>query len=132
MQPRMEPFQIIAVLTQQYGPTMSDNIKKRSFSHSAAALIVFDAGVVQRARAWNAVETVEDVAAAERADSIALRAVQEAYHRDTSDINSLANCYRVDLGFMRRIAASSPPGAPDPQPAEPDEADDQADAPAPR
>lgn len=104
----------------------------RTFSHTAAALIVFDAGAAARARAWDAVDTNEDVRAAEQADVEALRVVQEAFHRDTAEINSLANCYRVDLGFMRRMAASCAPAAPDPQSAESDDSDDPADAPAPR
>ena len=104
----------------------------RTFSHTAAALIVFDAGAATRARAWDSVDTNEDVHAAEQADVQALRLVQEAFHRDTAEINSLANCYRVDLGFMRRMAASSATAAPDSQSPEPDDTDDQADAPAPR
>lgn len=107
----------------------------RTFSHTAAALIEFDAGAATRARAWDSVDTNEDVHAAEQADVQALRVVQEAFHRDTAEINSLANCYRVDLRFMRRMAASSECAAPDPQPVESDDTedtDDQADAPAPR
>lgn len=104
----------------------------RTFSHTAAALIEFDAGAAARSRAWDTVDTNEDVAAAEQAEAEALRAVQEAFHRDTADINSLANCHLVDLGFMRRMAASSAPAALVPNQADPDDADDQADAPAPR
>lgn len=104
----------------------------RTFSHTAAALIEFDAGAANRSRAWDTVDTNEDVAAAERAKAEGLRAVQEAFHRDTADINSLANCHLVDLAFMRRMAASSAPAAPAPQQADPDDTDDQADAPVPR
>ncbi|MFC5511026.1 hypothetical protein ACFPOU_07795 [Massilia jejuensis] len=104
----------------------------RTFNHTAAALLAFDAGAAKRAQAWDTVETNADVDAAELADAHALRAVQEAFHRDTAEINSLANCYRVDLGFMRRMAASSAPAALVPHQADPDDADDQADAPAPR
>jgi len=115
---------------------MSHNVKKRSFSQSAAALIVFDAGAAERTRAWSTAETAEDIAAAERADAVALRAVQDAYHRDTSDINSLANCHRVDVDFVRRMARDSVPAASQVQQPDADEsddqADDQADAPAPR
>ena len=123
---------------------MSHNVKKRSFSQSAAALIVFDAGADARARAWSTAETAEDIAAATRADALALRAVQDAYHRDTSDINSLANCHRVDVDFVRRMAGDSAPAVsqieqPDADQADDqaddqgdDQGDDQADAPAPR
>lgn len=111
---------------------MSHEVKKRSFGHSAAALPVFDAGASERTRAWSVAETSEDFAAAERADAQALRAVQDAYHRDTSDINSLANCHRVDVEFVRRMARGSAPAASQPELPDTTEDDDQADAPAPR
>jgi len=116
---------------------MSD-IKKRTFSQTAAAILVFDSTAAERRRAWNEAETNEDVAAADKADAQALRHVQDAYHRDTSDINSLANCHRIDIDSMRRLSRDSTPAAPDLQPAaladtvDGDDADDQADAPAPR
>lgn len=115
---------------------MSD-IKKRTFSQTAAAILVFDSTAAERRRAWNEAETNEDVAAADKADAQALRLVQDAYHRDTSDINSLANCHRIDIDSMRRLSRDSAPAA-DLQRAAPadmvdtDDTDDQADAPAPR
>lgn len=111
---------------------MSHNVKKRSFSQSAAAPIVFDAGAAARTRAWSTAETAEDIAAAERADALALRAVQDAYHCDTSDINSLANCHRVDIDFVRRMSCDSVPVVSQTEQPDADESDDQADAPAPR
>jgi hypothetical protein len=104
----------------------------RTFSQTAAALVEFDAGVAKRTRAWRTAETIEDVVAAEQSDARALRAVQDAYHRDTFDINSLGNCHRVDLGFMRRMAARSAPAALVTQQADPDDFDEQTGAPAPR
>ncbi|MFK3740909.1 hypothetical protein [Massilia sp. TN1-12] len=83
---------------------MDQNIKRRTFNNTAAALIEYDAGAAAREGAWNRVEQNVDADAAQQADLLALRKVQEAFHKDTSDINSLDNCYRVDIDFMRRVA----------------------------
>lgn len=82
-------------------------IKTRSFGHTAAALIVFDSTVAQRARVWKTAETASAVNAAERADIEALRLVQEAFYRDTSDINGRESCLRVDLASLRKLAKGS-------------------------
>lgn len=114
------------------------DIKKRTFSQTAAAILVFDSTAADRRRAWNEAETNEDVAAADKADAQALRLVQDAYHRDTSDINSPANCNRIDIDSMRRLSRDSSPAAADLQRATPadaddtDDTDDLPDAPAPR
>ena len=111
-------------------------IKTRTFGHTAAALIVFDSTVAQRARAWETAETVADIDAAERADTDALRPVQVAFHKDTHDINRLESCMRMDVGALRKLAKGSAPvdvvrsdvadaGA------DPDDAD-AGDTPAPR
>lgn len=111
-------------------------IKTRTFGHTAAALIVFDSTLAQRARAWETAETVADIDAAERADIDALRPVQEAFHKDTHDINRLESCMRMDLGALRTLAKGSAPvavlhtGVADAD-ADPDDADN-GDAPAPR
>lgn len=115
---------------------MSD-IKKRTFSQTAAAILVFDSTAAERRRAWSEIENNDDIAAAERADALALRAVQDAYHRDTSDINSLANCHRIDIDSMRRLSRDSTPAAvlqaaASADTIDTDDTDDQADAPAPR
>jgi hypothetical protein len=113
-------------------------IKTRTFGHTAAALIVFESTVAQRARAWETAASVEDVDAAELADINALRPVQEAFHRDTSDINSLESCMRMDLASLRKLAQASVPAAPITGANEvaqaPDDADgaDDTDAPSPR
>ena len=79
----------------------------RTFMHTKQALVVFDAGKPARDSAWDRVETNADVNAADKADREAMRLVQEAFWRDTHDINSHANCMRVDLGFMRRMVKES-------------------------
>jgi hypothetical protein len=111
-------------------------IKHRTFGHTAAALIVFDSTVAERARAWDAVESAEDIDAAERADIDALRPVQEAFHRDTSDINRLESCMRMDLASLRKLAKGSAPilsGPHETESAPNDaEASDDGDSPAPR
>jgi len=136
LQPRPVVFQIIAATT--YLESSMPQIKPRTFGHTAAALIEFDSTAAARAAAWDSAQTNEDVYAAEQADHDALGKVQVAFHKDTADINSLSNCMRVDLAFMRRMAANSVPGmaaSPDQELAaheEPNDADDSDSAPAPR
>ena len=87
---------------------MDQNIKRRNFDHTAAALTEYDASKAARDSAWNRVEKNEDVDACEAADKAALRKVQEAFHKDTQDINSLDHCYLADLEFMRRMTLPDP------------------------
>lgn len=82
-------------------------IRKRTFPHTAAALAIFDAGIPERQQNWLNITTEEAVHAAQRADEAALRAVQDAFYKDTSDINCVENCHRVDIGFLRRMAEGS-------------------------
>jgi len=113
-------------------------IKKRTFGHTAAALIVFESTAAQRACAWDDADCMDDIQYAEEADLKALRHVQVAYHKDTRDINSLESCMRMDLDSLRRLAKGSAPAAPDANALEggdaPDdtEASDDTDSPAPR
>lgn len=112
-------------------------IRIRTFGHTAAALLVHESGAAARAQAWESVETAADADAAEAADVDALRLVQLAYHRDTSDVNSLRNCLRVDLAFMRKMAQGSTPLAAGDGPvlgdvSEEDGEADAVDAPGPR
>lgn len=79
-------------------------VRKRTFTKTAAALIEYDAGKGKRDRMWNAISCTEDVKAAEETEATALAKVQEAFHEDTSDINSRDDCRLVDIGFMRRMA----------------------------
>ena len=80
------------------------SITLRKFPATAAALVEFDAGAAERKAAWESAETELAIDKAHEADTAALDLVQRAYHQDTADINSLANCLRVDLAFMRRMA----------------------------
>lgn len=82
---------------------MMTEIRKRTFDNTTAAIAVYDAGAAERAAAWDDVMTGDEVEKALENDLAALRLVQEAFHKDTSDINSLDHCYRADIGFMRRM-----------------------------
>lgn len=82
-----------------------------TFHNTRAALADFDASAPSRAAAWDAIsslptreEILSALNAAEAADAAALRAVQLAFHADTSAFNSLQNCLIVDLEFCRRMA----------------------------
>lgn len=74
------------------------------FTNTKAALLIYDQGKAERDAVWAKIETNEDAEAATEMDAAAKRAVQEAFYVDTSTINSLSNCYLVDLDFMRRMA----------------------------
>jgi hypothetical protein len=81
-----------------------------TFSNSRAALKIFDAGAVERAAAWESVETKED---AIQADADALEKLQTAFFEDTKAFNSRNNCACVDEVFIRRMVKSEPePTAP--------------------
>lgn len=86
---------------------MTEQIKKRSFANTAAALVEFDATQPARDKLWDAAESNVDVHAAQIAAKVALTKVREAYHADTLDINSYANCMTIDIQFMRKMAKGS-------------------------
>jgi len=75
-----------------------------TFENTRQALAEFDATQAARDKAWTTVETAMDVLAAETTDRVALRKVQEAFYKDTMDINSLDHCYLADIGFMRYVS----------------------------
>lgn len=82
-----------------------------TFHNTRAALADFDASAPARAAAWDLLsklptreEILSALDAADAADAAALRAVQLAFHADTSEFNSLQNCLLVDLEFCRRMA----------------------------
>lgn len=87
-------------------------IETRTFDHTAAALIVFESTVTQRARAWATADSVDDIVAAERADIEALHFVQAAFYQDTRDINSFESCMRMGLASLRRLTNGAAPFAP--------------------
>lgn len=76
----------------------------RTFENTRKALEFYDSRKAARDALWNSIESEADVRDCEALEKEHLRQVQEAFHKDTSDINSLENCYRVDVGFMRRMA----------------------------
>lgn len=77
---------------------------KRDFPNTRAAVVEYDAGMNERDRAWDAIESNDDVKACEERDKAALRKVQEVFHQDTSDINSLDHCYLVGINYLRQIS----------------------------
>ena len=74
------------------------------FENTRKALVEFDADAKTRQMNWCLIETQEDVIECEARDARALRKVQEAFYKDTSDINRLENCYLVGIKFMREVA----------------------------
>jgi hypothetical protein len=76
----------------------------QTFTHTRAALAIFDASAPERRAAWDRVESEADINAAEQADRDALTALQTAFHQDTADTNSRDHCARADAGFIRRVA----------------------------
>lgn len=69
------------------------------------ALAEYDRTAPARERLWVTIEKNEDVARAEAADLAALTLVRDAFYQATQDRNNRENCSRVDLDFMRQIAA---------------------------
>lgn len=86
---------------------MDTSIRKRPFPHTLEALKIYDGGQPQRERNWQNIGTEEAVYEAQRADEAAERLVQEAFHKDTAAINSLENCLRIDVTWMRKIAEAN-------------------------
>lgn len=76
-----------------------------TFDNTRKALAKYDATQCLRDKAWDNVMTVNHVVMAEENDRLALRTVQDAFHADTMDINCTENCRRLDIDFMRRMAA---------------------------
>ena len=69
------------------------------------ALSEYDRSIPERQRLWDIAESNADVASAEEADLAALNKVRAAFYEVTQDRNSRESCQRVDLEFMRQIAA---------------------------
>ena len=82
---------------------MEHSIKRRTFPHTAKALAALDAAEPMRIEAWKKVRTVEGTIALTAMYELAMTRLREAYHHDTSDINSLDQCQHVDIQFMRRM-----------------------------
>jgi hypothetical protein len=76
-----------------------------TFDNTRRALVEYDAGAAERNAAWDRIENADELLDAEQADQVALEKVQEAFHKDTADINSRDSCAHAPLIFMRRMAA---------------------------
>lgn len=76
-----------------------------AFDHSRAALAVYDAGQLERDRAWDAVKTEAEFNAVNAAQKAAEDLVREAFFEDTKSFNSHSNCMEVGLDFVRRCAS---------------------------
>lgn len=78
---------------------------KMGMDNTKKALARYDAMQSMRDKAWDNVMTVGHVVMAEENDRLALRAVQDAFHEDTKDINSSEMYRRPSIDFIRRMAA---------------------------
>jgi hypothetical protein len=70
--------------------------------HSAEALTVYDSKMAALARKWDKAKNDDDVATIEAAEKAALMELQDAFHKDTSDRNSLDHCRIVEASVIRR------------------------------
>ena len=75
------------------------------FTHTKAALAAFDAAQAGLDALRDGVKCNADVEAWEAACIAELRKVQDAFYEDTKAFNRPDNCHRVDIAFMRRVAA---------------------------
>lgn len=69
-----------------------------------AALLEYDRTAPERQQLWDQATCEADVAPAQAADRAALAKVQEAFYQVTKDRNCRANCYLVDIKFLRKVA----------------------------
>lgn len=78
--------------------------EKTTFDRTRAALAVYDAGAVERAKNWEDICNDAEVAVAQKADADALDKVRMAFWEDTKEFNSVSSCRQVPLNFMRLCA----------------------------
>lgn len=78
-------------------------IKPRCFANTKAALKDFAASAPKRNVTWETAESNADVDEVTAADALAVKAVQDAFHKDTHDINSLENCRRISIQDIERM-----------------------------
>ncbi|MDR9847069.1 hypothetical protein [Herbaspirillum huttiense] len=83
-------------------------IKRRCFAKTKAALNVYYDSLPARQQAWKSVTSNEQVHAANTADRKALEALQDAFHEDTKDINSLAHCRLVTAQDIAKMVDYQP------------------------
>ncbi len=90
-------------------PHKAKNDRELQMVHTAAALIEFDRTYPQRDLLLTDALTDADVAVWEKAETDALRKVQEAFYQDTSDRNSLDTCHRMqDIAWLRMLVEKYP------------------------
>jgi hypothetical protein len=77
---------------------------KFNMRRTRRALKIFDAGEAKRRAAWDRIGSSKGVRIAEAADRLALVKVQLAFAIDTYDRNSLDNCMRVGIDYLRKMA----------------------------
>jgi hypothetical protein len=78
-------------------------------NHTLRALARYDRVTPKILSRWGKVSSGAGVAAVAAAERRELMLVQLAFYRDTYKINSLDNCLRVDVAFMRSVATHSSP-----------------------
>lgn len=76
---------------------------KYSIKPLVDALEEYDRTAPERQSNWTNASSNEDVLAAVRQDNAAIVKVQDAFHCVTKDRNSLQNCRRCDVDFIRRM-----------------------------
>lgn len=87
---------------------MDTQITKRDFTRTKAALAEFDAGYDERMadfRNRHAL-TMDQIEKRWKLNLVDKDKVRAAFYQDTSDINSLDDCRRLSIDYMRRIALS--------------------------
>lgn len=80
-----------------------------NFTRTAAALLIFDQTVKQRAALWDLAVTEDDVRGVEILDKQATESVQEAFYQDTQHINSRSHAAYASIPFIRSLVARFPP-----------------------
>lgn len=80
---------------------MSD---ENRFLNTIVAVDEYERTLPRREEMFNKIANMNDFYAWERAEKEALERVQRAFHKDTSGYNSLDNCLRCGIDYMRRIA----------------------------
>ena len=83
-------------------------IKRRCFEKTKAALNVYYDSLPARQQAWKSVTSNEQVLAANTAARKALEALQDPFHEDTKDINSLAHCRLVTAQDIAQMVDYQP------------------------
>lgn len=75
-----------------------------NFKHTKHAFVEYDAGRMERSKAWDEAWDSKSIAACQTADRLALEKVQDAFFLDTCPLNSAAGCRLATIEFMRQCA----------------------------